>query len=109
MKIATMATTILIMLPFPGLPNGGGIAQAQGFNCRAADSFQELRICDSRRLSRLDGRLNAVYQDALDRADNPRRLRARQRAWLAARSRCGASWSCLEGMYRDRIAELRRY
>lgn len=103
----TLLPLALVMCAFGTLASGD--ARSQAFDCRDIRSRDEARICDSNKLSRLDSQLNAAYRRALARNHGRQAIRIQdeQRDWLSSRRRCGSRWSCLEGMYRSRIAELR--
>lgn len=84
-------------------------SRAQEFDCRAAATSSEKTICASRRLSLLDERMSRLYarlwnvsQDGVARES----LRDYQRAFLAARDRCGNSASCIQEAYLDQIGAI---
>ena len=84
-------------------------ASAQSFDCLDRVSEDEQVICSSPGLSRLDERLAEAYEDALaGRSTSQRdRLRSEQRDWVELRRNCRRRRSCIKGLYRDRLAELR--
>ncbi len=85
------------------------VAQTPGFNCANAATFVENAICNDIGLARLDRILNTEYRRAQSRLNPYEREEAAgfQHEWLVRRDRC-ASRSCLETLYRDRIAVLQR-
>lgn len=102
----TVILTVVLFCAFCASISRDASAQIPRW-CHDAGNRSEDRICDSRTLSALDRQLNRVYHRAMATGDNPRRIRAQQRAWLSARDRCRGRRGCLESMYRQRISELR--
>ncbi|MFN0217598.1 MAG: lysozyme inhibitor LprI family protein [Hyphomicrobium sp.] len=91
-----------------------GPANAASFSCMADYDLNaaERMICSSRGLAALDERLDSWYRRALIRAgyfDQTEDVRDAQRAWVASRNACGASYFCLRRAYRVRIRELANY
>ena len=89
-------------------------ASAQSFSCMELETkgAAEVRVCQSRSLGALDEHLDSWYRRALERAgyfDQTAEVRGEQRAWLATRNACGASFWCLRRAYVTRIRELRNY
>lgn len=80
-------------------------AHGASFNCQAAHSPVEHRICDDAALSQLDTQLNDAYHAALAQAADAGTLAREQRAWLATRNRC-ADAACLDQAYHARLAAL---
>jgi TonB family protein len=83
------------------------------FACRRHMSGVERTICESRTLAAKDQEMALLYRTTLGAADGDSRARTRteQRQWLQARARCGdavSPSSCLEELYEQRIAGLRR-
>lgn len=84
------------------------------FDCELAETWAEEAICESDALSRLDQELATQYaftRQALDTATFEK-IRLSQREWLAHREKCELlprrlQMTCLEGVYRERIAVLR--
>ena len=88
-----------------------GAAEAQSFNCNAADRPDEVLICQDPRLSALDQRMSSLYfrlRNSLVGAARER-LEADQAAWLRQRFGCGRDFGCIRDLYQSRIAELSRY
>ena len=87
-------------------PTSGG----PSFGCRNAASPAEKAICGSTELSALDLRLAAAWKRSIhvfaDAAALLSSLKSDQREWVAKRNACGASLSCLQNAYQDRIAVL---
>lgn len=80
----------------------------EAFCTRTAKMAAEYEVCISRHLTRLDKRLNKVYQD-LSVCVGKRawlKIRNRQRRWIQDRNGCNASVDCIETHYTDRIAQL---
>jgi uncharacterized protein len=89
-------------------------ANAASFDCAELDhaNAAERRICTSPWLGALDERLDSWYGRALERAryfGQTGEVRGKQRAWLASRNSCGASFWCLRSHYVSRIRELKSY
>ncbi|MGI9406151.1 MAG: hypothetical protein ACR2O4_07260 [Hyphomicrobiaceae bacterium] len=81
------------------------------FNCNRARRGTEETICRSRRLSRLDRELDALYRNKLEIASTRRarrRLKRDQQDWVSNRNDCGTTRKCIRRAYEDRIAELGR-
>ncbi len=110
---------ITILLSLPGIlatqmATPGEKAQpasnGPSFNCHNAGSPTEKAICGSPELSALDSRLTAAWKRSLtifaDAAALLAPLRTEQRGWMAKRNACGASVSCLQTAYQERIAVL---
>lgn len=76
------------------------------FDCARAGTVVEHLICSSVALADKDRRIAALYSEALAKSGTPGDVRARQRAWIEERDRCGASERCLAQSMDTRIAEL---
>lgn len=80
------------------------------FGCGNAASPAEKAICGSTELSALDFRMAAAWKRSThifaDAAGLLSSLRSEQREWVAKRNACGASLSCLQSAYQDRVAVL---
>jgi uncharacterized protein len=102
MKLLTL-TTFITLISFPAL--------AQDFQCRHSRTADEVVICQSPVLSRLDEKINRTYARALRRSHggDTIRLTRSQRAWLASRRACGVRVSCIRAHYVRRIGELKAY
>ena len=83
-------------------------ASAQSFNCRYARFADEVAICQSPLLSRLDERLSRRFYETRNEVGGAE-LDAEQDAWLRSRRSCGSDEDCIEDAYRERIRELRNY
>jgi len=86
-------------------------AQAQSFNCRYARTPDEVAICRSDRLSRLDEVMARLYFRLRNSLGGSERaaLETEQAEWLQSRRECGADGACIADAYRRRIRELRAY
>jgi len=89
-------------------------ASAASFSCMeiATKNAAERKVCQSSSLGALDERLDSWYRRAQVRAgyfDQTEWLRSEQRAWLASRNACGASYFCLRRQYLSRIRSLKNY
>jgi uncharacterized protein len=85
-----------------------GAAGAAGFDCKAAASITEKRICSDPALSHMDEALAATYRTALASMDDANRkiAAAAQKAWLnKTRSLCDDT-ACLRDVYATRIQLL---
>jgi uncharacterized protein len=99
MKLATIAF-VLALVPLA--------AQAQSFNCRTAELPDEILICQSPYLSRLDERMASLYfrlRNSLYGGER-RALEADQRRWLNSRIACGRDFGCIRFAYETRIRQL---
>lgn len=83
-------------------------ASAQSFNCRYARFADEVAICQSPLLSRLDERMSRRFYEARNEVGDAS-LDADQDAWLRSRRSCGSDEACIEDSYRERIRELRNF
>jgi uncharacterized protein len=86
-------------------------AQGPGFDCRAAATYVEIAICDSRELSRLDRVLNREYTNASARTESDfqmQELVSDQENWIGNRDSC-STYSCVLRAYRTRIGQLRAF
>jgi len=102
MLVRTLITAAALLLP--------AAASAQSFNCRYARFADEVAICQSPLLSRLDERMSRIFYETRNDIDGTRdELDADQDAWLRTRRSCGRDDACIEDAYRDRIRELRAY
>jgi uncharacterized protein len=85
---------------------------AQSFNCNYAKAVDEVAICRSPLLSRLDEQMSTMYHLRQDHLSGPlfgvQRLQLEngQAAWLSGRRLCGGDPGCIEQAYRQRIREL---
>lgn len=105
--IATIAAAALMSVSI-------GSAKAASFSCMELEGrpVAEVRVCQSRWLGNLDERMDSWYRRALERAryfDQTGMVRSEQRAWLAERNSCGASFFCIRRAYIERIRELKNY
>ncbi len=85
-----------------------GHAKAASFDCSKAATVAEKLICGSQSLSVLDDDLHRSYQTVLDRLDGSDKesLTKEQRNWIKyVRNICSES-TCLERVYKARIALL---
>ena len=78
---------------------------ATSFDCDNVTESTEQAICNSSQLSRLDDKMEKLYDEVSDIS----RVRQEQREWIEYRNReCGGVERCLEDLYRKRISELSR-
>ena len=84
---------------------------AQSFNCNYARAADEVAICQSRLLSRLDERMSSRYYSVRNSlfGSERRRLLDINRSWLRERRNCGRDYSCLVSVYRSWIRDLGRF
>jgi uncharacterized protein len=77
------------------------------FDCLKARAPGERAICASQTLSRLDSELANRYRAWLDSHSGAASVSQRhQKEFLIARKKCGVNTSCLEEIYRQRIADF---
>lgn len=78
---------------------------AASFNCNRASTCTENVICETPQLSRLDSRMDRLYDELQDVASKKgaRKLLNSQRVWLDNRDSCGCNANCLVSMYESRI------
>jgi uncharacterized protein len=83
-------------------------ADAQSLNCNTARLPDEILICQSPVLSRLDQRMASIYFTQRNRlhAAARRELEADQSDWLRLRMDCGRDYYCIERAYQRRIPQL---
>ena len=84
------------------------------FDCTVTDNSVERLICESKRLSRLDRKVNDAYEQVLEKfpEDGRPEITARHTKWLEERNRAcfypeANRMSCLEKQYKKRFEELR--
>jgi uncharacterized protein len=82
-----------------------GATQAASFDCKTAKSAVEQTICKDPELDSYDQQLQGAYAGALDRSNDPEKIRAEQRAWIRQRDAC-ADARCMTPMYVRRIDAL---
>ena len=81
-------------------------ANAASFDCAQAGTAVEHMICGDEALSALDELLGDRYVRALKKGEDPKAVKAAQRAWLReTRDACGDA-ACLKSAYEARVAEL---
>ncbi len=83
-------------------------AQAQSFNCRHAETADQVLICQTPRLSSLDQEMSyLVFRLRKSLSARERRvLDAEQHSWRHARMLCGRDADCIKDSYNDRIHQL---
>lgn len=103
-----MLLRALLFVTVMALPS---LAEAQSFNCRYARQADEITICEDPVLSRLDERMSRLFFEVRDAVWGRERaaLDADQAEWLESRRSCRRDPECIEGTYRQRIRELRRF
>ena len=96
---------IAYLTAFACLP---AIADARSFNCANARLPDEVLICQSPVLSRLDQRMASIYFALRYRIRGAarRELEAAQSDWLRERMNCGRDYYCIERAYERRIPQL---
>jgi uncharacterized protein len=84
-------------------------AAGPGFDCRKTTGDDEIAVCRSRSLSRLDRQMTALYRTVQTCALMGGRGANRddQAAWLAERKLCSADDKCLSAAYHRRISQLK--
>jgi uncharacterized protein YecT (DUF1311 family) len=88
------------------------VSQSPGpsFDCKTHHQQEEVAICNSATLSRLDRQLYGLYTGLLNRSDiQQTRLKVDERAWLSDRHSCLGNESCLTMAYERRIEQLRSW
>jgi uncharacterized protein len=80
-------------------------AQAASFDCSKATSMVEKTICSSKKISSLDEKLAAAYQQSLATGSNKELLKRQQREWLIMRNTCGDG-KCIEEAYLNRLRQI---
>ena len=84
-------------------------ADAASFDCAKARLADERAVCASRELSEMDVEMAVRFETLAGLVPMGTRgdMGDEQRAFLAARRRCGGNAACLAGAYRARIATLK--
>lgn len=84
-------------------------ASAQSFDCAKASAADEVAVCRSKTLSRLDSEMADAYSAARRCAMMGMQgvLLDDQRTFLDERAACGADEGCLTPLYRARIKTLK--
>src|ERR1700760_3172485 len=80
-------------------------ASAASFDCTRAHAADERAVCASRALSEMDVEMAVRFEMLTGLVGMGTRgdMGDEQRAFLAARRRCGAGTACLTALYRGRI------
>lgn len=81
-------------------------------NCKYARTASAHAICASKRLSKVDQRMNAWFDTARDEVVSRSQyidLHNSQRSWADQRDRCGGKRFCIWLRTKQRIRELRRF
>ena len=105
-----MAGVIAALLLAQSLPAG-----AQSFNCRYARKPDEIAICQTPELARLDEVMASQFYHLLERYRRfgdwrtVRLLRRTQDAWLRWRHTCGYNVPCIRRRIHHRMRELAGY
>lgn len=84
-----------------------GNSFAASFDCKLAKTVTEKAVCSDWTLNAFDEVLAVRYQNALQEAEDPVRVKADQRRWLYLRNACEADSACLEKAYQNRLAGLK--
>jgi uncharacterized protein len=96
-------TVIALIVAMAAMPR---VVAGSSFDCRKAGTIVENMICSSKELSTLDEQLAAAYRSLTLSSGDSEAVREQQRKWLReVRDKC-ESETCLEGVYRDRLAQL---
>jgi uncharacterized protein len=83
-----------------------GNASAASFKCTTHSSASEKIVCQDPQLSKLDDRLAAAYQRAMDASPDTKSVEAaRTEQWLWRQHNC-TDKTCVTNWYERRIAEL---
>lgn len=107
MPITRSAAAVAALLALTAIaPNS---AAAQSFDCAKATAADEIAVCRSRTLSRLDSEMADAYAAARRCAMMGMQgvLLDDQRAFLDKRAACGSDEGCLAPLYRARIKTLK--
>jgi uncharacterized protein len=80
---------------------------AASFDCKLAKTGSEKAVCRDWRLTTFDELLAVKYREALEKAEEPERVKADQRTWLGLRNACDADSACLGKAYEARLAALK--
>jgi uncharacterized protein len=80
-------------------------ATSPSFSCAKARLPDEVAICHSPALSRLDHRMSSLYHDITACSGMGVRgdMQDDQRAWIKSRQDCGANAACITKLYKKRI------
>jgi uncharacterized protein len=83
-------------------------AQQPAFNCKYATGLDEVAICNSSALARLDRQLQGLFNTLMTTIDSSDQvlLRDTERRWLIKRGACGSDTACIAGQYQARIVQL---
>ena len=81
-------------------------AQAASFNCGKSKTTVEKLICSNGTVSKLDQKMQSVYQNAYKDTADPVGLKLDQQQWLKLRDTCKDA-TCLVGVYRTRLDKLK--
>ena len=98
--LATMADGAILEFEPYGKP---------AFDCADSKSSAETLVCEDPELSRLDLRLNQLFETALQTDSDTQTLRAYQRGWIKGRDDCWKApdlKSCVMDEYKRRITQL---
>src|SRR5215469_14563582 len=101
----------IIVLAIPATLVLASAAGAQSFNCNYAKAPDEVMICNSPTLSRLDEQMSVMYFQTRNSMSGVARaqLQNDQAAWLRGRQMCGGDPGCLQEAYQRRIRQLSNY
>ena len=104
----TCMSTMLALFLLPASTHAGE-SEHPSFDCRKAASVSEKTICANAALSRQDFQLGSMWRtlrdDFSDSAQLPQ-MKADQKAWVAARDKCGADAACMGKLYQERLSVL---
>ena len=81
-------------------------ANAASFDCAQAGTAVEHMICGDEALSALDDLLGDRYVRALKKGEDPKAIKAAQRAWLRETRNACTDAACLKAAYEARVADL---
>jgi uncharacterized protein len=78
------------------------------FNCNYAKAPDEVAVCQTPELSRLDREMARLYSEAMNyyRGGSRDSIRRDQAAWLNSRHRCGCDANCIKDAYNRRCNRL---
>jgi uncharacterized protein len=111
MRLTVKPTSALIAalaLGVAACTGSSGTVSAQSFNCSYAKTADEVLICQSPELARMDSVLASNYADLRGMLNSRERawLQNEQRGWLRARMSCGYNYRCVYQMYARRWDEI---
>ena len=100
---------LLLFVSVFGLSMPSSAYARSSFPCARAHGADEIAICHSPALRRLDGRMDAMYRDILGCSGMGSRdvYREQQRIWITRRRACQSDEACITRLY-DRWIRVHR-